>query len=299
MGSVARRLADDLGGEPGSEEAEHGDLLRWLGGGNFLFLGLPRIRPGADRGRRGPAGRAGHRARHPAPRPAGPGIGAQAVESGGQEGSGPGRAAGAGQGELQVHRLPGQLPGLRIGQEARRGRYGHRGVQVPRPVHARGAHRAHHRHSRAPAQAGPGPGDGRAPAGQPRREGPRRDTRGLPARGAVRDLGGGAHPDRARRAAAERAQADQAVPAPGPVRAVHVLPGVPAEGPVHHQGQAARAGHLDEGAARGLGGLQRHGRRLGPGPAVRSGPGGAGTARAAGGRGRAGAQAGRGGQVLG
>ena len=30
MGSVARRLADDLGGEPGSEEAEHGDLLRWL-----------------------------------------------------------------------------------------------------------------------------------------------------------------------------------------------------------------------------------------------------------------------------
>ncbi len=39
MGSVARRLADDLGGEPGSEEAEHGDLLRWLAGGNFLFLG--------------------------------------------------------------------------------------------------------------------------------------------------------------------------------------------------------------------------------------------------------------------
>ena len=39
MGSVARRLADDLGGEPGSEAAEHGDLLRWLGGGNFLFLG--------------------------------------------------------------------------------------------------------------------------------------------------------------------------------------------------------------------------------------------------------------------
>src|SRR5271166_2344741 len=39
MGTVARRLADDLGGEPGSEEAEHGDLLRWLGGGNFLFLG--------------------------------------------------------------------------------------------------------------------------------------------------------------------------------------------------------------------------------------------------------------------
>ncbi len=39
MGSVARRLADDLSGEPGSEEAEHGDLLRWLSGGNFLFIG--------------------------------------------------------------------------------------------------------------------------------------------------------------------------------------------------------------------------------------------------------------------
>ncbi|HEV2936814.1 MAG TPA: NAD-glutamate dehydrogenase domain-containing protein, partial [Streptosporangiaceae bacterium] len=39
MGSVARRLADDLGGAPGSEEAEHGDLLRWLADGNFTFLG--------------------------------------------------------------------------------------------------------------------------------------------------------------------------------------------------------------------------------------------------------------------
>src|SRR5208337_1634180 len=44
MGSVARRLADDLAGnpgsEPGSEQAERGDLLRWLGEGNFLFLGF-------------------------------------------------------------------------------------------------------------------------------------------------------------------------------------------------------------------------------------------------------------------
>jgi len=39
MGSVARRLADDLGGEPDSDEAEYGDLLRWLADGNFLFLG--------------------------------------------------------------------------------------------------------------------------------------------------------------------------------------------------------------------------------------------------------------------
>jgi glutamate dehydrogenase len=39
MGAAARKLADDLGGEPGSDEAEHGDLLRWLADGNFTFLG--------------------------------------------------------------------------------------------------------------------------------------------------------------------------------------------------------------------------------------------------------------------
>ncbi len=39
MASVARRLADDLGGAPGSDEAEYGDLLRWLASDNFLFLG--------------------------------------------------------------------------------------------------------------------------------------------------------------------------------------------------------------------------------------------------------------------
>jgi glutamate dehydrogenase len=39
MGAVARGLADDLGGEPGSDQAEYGELLRWLGAGNFTFLG--------------------------------------------------------------------------------------------------------------------------------------------------------------------------------------------------------------------------------------------------------------------
>jgi glutamate dehydrogenase len=39
MASVADLLADDLGGEPGSDEAEYGELLRWLADGNFLFLG--------------------------------------------------------------------------------------------------------------------------------------------------------------------------------------------------------------------------------------------------------------------
>src|SRR5712691_3197087 len=39
MSAVARGLADDLGGPPGSDEAEYGDLLRWLADGNFIFLG--------------------------------------------------------------------------------------------------------------------------------------------------------------------------------------------------------------------------------------------------------------------
>src|SRR5580692_9536182 len=50
MGTAARALADDLGGEPGSDQAEHGDLLRWLADGNFLFLGYREydIVPTAD-----------------------------------------------------------------------------------------------------------------------------------------------------------------------------------------------------------------------------------------------------------
>src|SRR5579864_9110160 len=39
MAAVADLLADDLDGEPGSDEAEYGELLRWLADGNFLFLG--------------------------------------------------------------------------------------------------------------------------------------------------------------------------------------------------------------------------------------------------------------------
>ncbi|HEX5298764.1 MAG TPA: NAD-glutamate dehydrogenase [Streptosporangiaceae bacterium] len=39
MTTAARALADHLGGEPGSDQAEFGDLLRWLADGNFTFLG--------------------------------------------------------------------------------------------------------------------------------------------------------------------------------------------------------------------------------------------------------------------
>ena len=50
---------------------------------------------------------------------------------------------------------------------------------------------------------------------------------------------------------------DPAVPAQGHLRPVHVLPGLPAQGPVHHPGQAAHAGDPAPGARRRLGRLQR------------------------------------------
>ena len=299
MSAVARRLADDLGGEPGSDEAEHGDLLRWLADGNFTFLGYREydfVRTEEGTGLR-----------------AVPGTGLGILRHARQ-----GREAVRKMSTQVVRRAQDPAERLVLAKANSRStvyranyldyvsvkRLGPDGVVTGEfrflGLYSHAAHIAPiSRHSRAPAQAGPGPGGGRAASRQPRRAGPGRDTRGLPARGALRDLGGRAHPDRARRAAAERAQADPAVHAPGPVRAVHVLPGVPAAGPVHHPGQAARAGHLAGGAARGLGGLQRHRRRLGPGPPVRGGQGGAGPVRAAGGRGRPGAEAGRGGQVVG
>jgi len=50
MTATARALADDLGGEDGSDVAEFGDLLRWLAAGNFLFLGYREydLMPAAD-----------------------------------------------------------------------------------------------------------------------------------------------------------------------------------------------------------------------------------------------------------
>ena len=107
---------------------------------------------------------------------------------------------------------------------------------------------------------------------QPRRQGPGGDPRDLPAGGAVPDLGGRAHSDRARRAAAARAQADQAVPAQGPLRPVHDLPALPAAGPVEYQGAAADPGNPDKGAERCLRGLQRDDRRVRAGPAAGGGP---------------------------
>ena len=235
---------------------------------------LPRVRPGADRRRHRPARRARHRARHPPPRPAGPGVGAQDVVPGRAPGAGPGRTAGAGQGELPVHRLPGQLPGLRLGQEART------------------------RRQRSPASSGssactrtrrtprPSPTCPCSAASWPR---------SWPTAGLSRDSHDGKDlveilEDYPREELFEISAEELTPIALGVLRLserkqtrlflrrdrygryMSCLVYLP-QGPVHHQGQAARAGHLARGAARGLGGLQRHGRRLGPGPPARRGQG--------------------------
>ena len=61
-----------------------------------------------------------------------------------------------------------------------------------------------------------------------------------------------ADPDRAGRARPRRAQAGPPVPPPRRLRPVRVLPGVPAKGPVHHAGQAARCQEI---LRRALGGV--------------------------------------------
>ncbi len=113
MGAVARGLADDLGGAFDTKQAEYGELLRWLANGNFLFLGYREydlVRTEDGMGLRPVPGTGLGILRHA---PAGPRCGAQDVVPDRAPGTGSGRAAGAGQGKLAVHRVPGQLPGLR------------------------------------------------------------------------------------------------------------------------------------------------------------------------------------------
>ena len=70
---------------------------------------------------------------------------------------------------------------------------------------------------------------------QPLRQGPAGDPGDLPARRAVPDHHRRPLPRGDRRAADGRAPAAAAVPAPRRVRPVHLLPGLPAAGPVHHR----------------------------------------------------------------
>ena len=136
--------------------AETGRLLRWLADSHFTVPRLPRVRPG------GPIGRAGLRRACRAPAWASCGTTGRATHSlrklssrGRRPGPRTRRAAGAGQGELPVHRATGQLPGLHRGQGVRRGRDG-TGEYRFLGLYTHAAHTATDRpHPRAPAQAGP------------------------------------------------------------------------------------------------------------------------------------------------
>ncbi len=260
MGAVARRLADDLGGAPGSNRAEAGELLRWLADGHFTFLGYREY---------------------------------DLLRT--EEGAGLRAVPGTGLGILR-HTRPGRDSLRKMSsQVAARAQDPGERLVLAKANSRSTVYRANYLDYVSVKKLGP---DG-VVTGEfrflglyahtahtaPIAEVPvlrRKLARVLAAAGLSRDSHDGkdlieiledfpreelfeisaerAHPDRARRAAAERAQADPAVPAPGPVRTVHVLPGVPAERPVHHQGQATGAGHPGQRAARGHGGLQRHGR---------------------------------------
>ncbi len=77
---------------------------------------------------------------------------------------------------------------------------------------------------------------------RPLGQGPDGDPGGLPARGAVPDRHRRPVPHRDGRAAPGRAAPGAAVRPQGPVRPVHLLPGLPAPGPVHHGEPAADPG---------------------------------------------------------
>ena len=157
--SLADSLA--LAAPPAEDDAESpgeiAALLRWLADGHFTFLGYREydLVDGAD-GMPLPRG-ARHRAGHPAARPAAssafaalpPEVRAKATRA---------AAADPDQGQLDGHRAPAALPGLRRGQAVRAGRRGDRRVAVPRAVHALGVLREHHPDPGAAPQAGRGAG---------------------------------------------------------------------------------------------------------------------------------------------
>ena len=101
---------------------------------------------------------------------------------------------------------------------------------------------------------------------QPLRQGPAADPGDLPARRAVPDQDRRPVPRGHRRAADGRPPAAAGVPAPGRVRPVHLLPDLPAPGPVHHPEPAAHAGDPAAGAERRRGRLHHPGHRVDAGP---------------------------------
>ena len=306
MGAMARGAGrPSWAAEPGSDRAEHGDLLRWLADGNFLFLGyreydivqtadgaglravpgtglgiLRHAQPGKESvaARCRPRSRAGRRTRPsgwcwPRPTPGPPSTGPATWTTSRSRSSDP-TAAG--------QRVIGEYRFLGLYTHA-----AHTTTASPAcPVLRR-------KLAQVLAEAGVSRDshDGQDLV-EILEDYPREELFQISARGA--------HPDRAGRAAAERAQADQAVPAPGPVRAVHVLPGVPAQGPVHHRVGCGRRGSLREALHGVSRRVQRHRRatRRWPGCTWWSGPSAASPLPRVDAAALE-AEAGRGGQVLG
>ena len=127
-------------------------LLRWLADGHFTFLGYREydLEAGPDgMTLRAVPGTGLGILRHDRP-------GIERVRGAAPRGAGPGprpAPADPDQGELALDRAPAQLPRLRRGQAAGRGREGGGRVPVPRPVHPRRLHREHHQDPGAAAQA--------------------------------------------------------------------------------------------------------------------------------------------------
>ena len=150
------------------------------------------------------------------------------------------RAARPEQGELAVHGAPLGVPRLHRRQDVRRRGQVDRRAPVPRPVLLQRLHAEHPRH---PDPADEGHGTSRPHwTTSPARTTPRtccsswRPTRATscsrpttPSWPKIAAVG----------AAPAGAPAHQAVPAPGRLRAVHVLPGVPAARPLHDAGAPA------------------------------------------------------------
>ncbi len=279
--------------------------MRWLADDKFTFLGYREydlVQGGSDdsagRTMDSLVARPGSGLGHPALGPAPVGLVRRAAGRGAQQDP---RAADARphQGELALDRAPAGLPGLRRGQDVRRGRHRDRRAPLPRAVHLLVVQRQRAAHPGAAAQGSRGPGRVRLRGGQPQRQGPAADPRDVPARRAVPDLGARAARDRAVGDAPAGAPADPAVPAQGRLRPVHVLPGLPAAGPLHDRRPAGHGADPARGAARGDRRLHRAGVGVGAGPAALRRPGAQGRGRPRRRPGRARGQAGRGDPVLG
>ena len=188
MEAVARSLADDLGGEPGSDVAEFGELLRWLADGNFTFLGYREydlVRTGEGTSLRAVPGtglgilRHARQGRDPLRKLSSP-VAARAQDP--RE-----RLVLAKANSRSTVYRANYLDYVSVKRMARErgtggsppvprgvwggsfppGKHRHRRVPFPRPVFAHGAHRAHRQRPGDPAQAGPRPGRGRVVPVQP------------------------------------------------------------------------------------------------------------------------------------